>query len=220
MARRLLEQDCAEALPLWSDATETGLERVRFAILKLSGGSLESLTEALRLAQTDWRDALAAAGFADDPDAHLAWRPGQAASPAAAADAPSSAVVEARPVDVRWRFRKFLVHAAIGLATVAAHFVLTRLSSPESHPCCLVVLFPLSAWFAGWRFPGGAPGASLAVAAFSFLCFPREAGPTARTMTIAITVFLASSMFVCEVMAAAIRTAQVRKATGQTTHRA
>ena len=218
LARRLLEQDCAEALPLWSDTTETGLERVRFAILKLSGGSLKSLTEALRLAQTDWRDALAAAGFADDPDAHLAWRPGQAASqPAAAADAPSSAGVEARPVDVRWRFRKFLVHAAIGLATVAAHFVLTSLSRPESHPCCLVVLFPLSAWFASWRFPGGAPGASLAVAAVFLVSFPREAGPTAKTMTIAFGVCIAGSMLVCEVMAAVIRTAQLRKQAGETT---
>jgi hypothetical protein len=217
-ARSLLEKECAEDLPLWSDASGKGLERVRFAVLKLSGGSLESLVEALRLARADWRDALVAAGFADDPDAHLAWRPGQTASQlAAAAGAPGGAGAEARAVDVRWTFRKFLIHAAIGLATLAAVFVLAILSGPGSHPCCLVVLIPLSAWFASWRFPGGAPGASLAVAAFFFVCFPREAGPTARTLNTALSVVITGSMLVCELMAAVIRTAQLRKQAGETT---
>ena len=75
-ARCILEHECAEDLPLWCDTTGTGLERIRFAVLKLSGGSLDSLVEATCLAQTDWRDALVAAGFADDVDAHLAWSPG------------------------------------------------------------------------------------------------------------------------------------------------
>ena len=75
-ARWLLEHECAEDLPLWNNATATGLERIRFAVLKLSGSSLDSLIDAVSLAQIDWRDALVAAGFADDVNAHLAWHPG------------------------------------------------------------------------------------------------------------------------------------------------
>jgi len=75
-ARWLLEHECADELPLWWDVTSTGLERIRFAVLKLSEGSLDSLVEAVCLAQLDWRDALVAADFADDVDAHLAWHPG------------------------------------------------------------------------------------------------------------------------------------------------
>jgi hypothetical protein len=42
------------------------MERVRFAVLKLSGGDLEKLRKAIKLAQTDWRDLLMAAGFGHD----------------------------------------------------------------------------------------------------------------------------------------------------------
>jgi len=51
------------------------LERIRFAVLKLSGGSQFALLYALRCAQIDWRDVLAAAGFADSTTAHEAWAP-------------------------------------------------------------------------------------------------------------------------------------------------
>lgn len=75
-AARLLEVDCAENLP-WTDASPGGLERVRFAVIKLSRGELERLQEAIELAKTDWRDALVAAGFADDVNEHLRWYPGR-----------------------------------------------------------------------------------------------------------------------------------------------
>ena len=71
---RHLEEDCADNIG-WSDATPDGLERVRFAVLKLSAGDLEELISALVLAQTDWRDALVSAGFGYDPNAHVRWRP-------------------------------------------------------------------------------------------------------------------------------------------------
>jgi hypothetical protein len=48
---------------------------VRFAALKLSEGRLDRLEEAIKLAQTDWRDLLVAAGFAHDVEAHLNWLP-------------------------------------------------------------------------------------------------------------------------------------------------
>ena len=71
-ARELLESDCAENIAGWQMA---GLDRLRIAILKLSDGSMSRLVDALVLAQTDFRDALVSAGFADDPRAHERWWP-------------------------------------------------------------------------------------------------------------------------------------------------
>lgn len=51
------------------------LERIRFAALRVRKGSLLLLSEALTLAEVDWRDLLVAAGFAEDPTAHLRWSP-------------------------------------------------------------------------------------------------------------------------------------------------
>lgn len=59
----------------WDDSYDTLIARIRCGCLKLSGGTLEGLEEALKLARTDWRDLLVAAGFAEDESAHLAWRP-------------------------------------------------------------------------------------------------------------------------------------------------
>ncbi|MHC5063137.1 MAG: hypothetical protein ACYTG5_04080 [Planctomycetota bacterium] len=44
--------------------------------MKLSGGDITKLLDALELASIDWRDALVAAGFGDDPMAHEQWWPG------------------------------------------------------------------------------------------------------------------------------------------------
>jgi len=74
-AQRLLAQECGETLPLMSDATPQSLERVRFAVIRLSGGRLDRLRDALCLARRDWRDLLMAARFAEDVQAHLKWKP-------------------------------------------------------------------------------------------------------------------------------------------------
>ncbi len=74
-ATKLLVEDCAENIPLWRPATPEGLECIRFAALKISEGELEKLVDAIAEAQTDWRDVLVRAGFADDVDAHLRWTP-------------------------------------------------------------------------------------------------------------------------------------------------
>lgn len=71
----LLVTQCGDNLPLWHDKDPRGLERIRFAALKLSNGSLAELARAVEIAQTDWRDVLVAAGFGHDPRAHLAWFP-------------------------------------------------------------------------------------------------------------------------------------------------
>ena len=74
-AERMLSEGCAESLPLWSDSSPSGLERVRFAAIRLSGGDLSRLTEGIRLAHVDWRDLLVSAGFAEDVGAHKSWTP-------------------------------------------------------------------------------------------------------------------------------------------------
>lgn len=74
-AERLLETECGSNVPFMAEATSAGLDRIRFAAVKLSAGSLSSLREAIQLAQTDWRDLLVAAGFADDVHAHQKWHP-------------------------------------------------------------------------------------------------------------------------------------------------
>ncbi len=74
-AERLLVSECGANLPLIGDATPTGLERIRFAALRLSEGAVPRLRDAIALAQADWRDLLVAADFGDDVDAHLSWQP-------------------------------------------------------------------------------------------------------------------------------------------------
>ena len=69
--RGLLVKECGENIPMWKSA---GLERLRFAVLKLSGGKMEKLCIAVETAKVDFRDVLMAAGFGD-VDSHQAWMP-------------------------------------------------------------------------------------------------------------------------------------------------
>jgi hypothetical protein len=74
-AERLLASECAENLPLVRNPTPSGLERLRFAAIRLSGGSLPRLRDAIELAKTDWRDLLVASDFAHDVGAPERWQP-------------------------------------------------------------------------------------------------------------------------------------------------
>ena len=51
--------------------------RVQIAALKVSGGDLAKLKEAIAMGKEDWRDLLYTAGFANDTRKHLRWMPGQ-----------------------------------------------------------------------------------------------------------------------------------------------
>jgi hypothetical protein len=51
------------------------LERIRLAAVRLSGGRMAELEQAIELAQLDWRDLLVASGFADDAREHTRWTP-------------------------------------------------------------------------------------------------------------------------------------------------
>jgi len=74
-AEALLVEECGVNLPRYQHADSDALERVRFAALKLSEGTLNGLCDAIQLAQDDWRDLLVAADFADDIHAHKNWLP-------------------------------------------------------------------------------------------------------------------------------------------------
>jgi hypothetical protein len=68
-----LEGECGSDLPFMSEATSESVERIRFAVLKLSAGSPSKVAETVAVAKVDWRDVLAAAQFANDVQAHAAW---------------------------------------------------------------------------------------------------------------------------------------------------
>ena len=61
---RLLTEKCADNLPNCKDQDEYGLEDRRFQVLKLSGGNIDKLHDAIRMANEDWRDVMLAAGSA------------------------------------------------------------------------------------------------------------------------------------------------------------
>jgi hypothetical protein len=74
-ASTLISGQCGNNLPFCEKYDAFQLERIRFSVLKLSGGNIDKLKRAITLAQKDWRDILVAAGFANDPLAHKTWNP-------------------------------------------------------------------------------------------------------------------------------------------------
>jgi hypothetical protein len=71
----LLVEQCGNNLPFCENSTPQSLERIRFAALKLGGGDLLKLQQAIDLAKVDWRDLLMAAGFGHNARAHESWMP-------------------------------------------------------------------------------------------------------------------------------------------------
>jgi hypothetical protein len=74
-ASELLTNKCGSNLPFCDNCGPFDLERIRFATLKISAGSLDRLQQAVDLATQDWRDLLVAADFANDVNAHTRWIP-------------------------------------------------------------------------------------------------------------------------------------------------
>lgn len=72
---RLLENECGKNLPQCENELPTSLllRRIRFAALKVSGGDVGTLREAIALATPDWRDLLVTAGFANELDSADRW---------------------------------------------------------------------------------------------------------------------------------------------------
>ena len=72
-ARNLLREQCAMGLPLMHTAMPKDYDRIRLAVIKLSGGTIEGLERGIREAHIDWRDVLLGAGFGYDEVGHLNW---------------------------------------------------------------------------------------------------------------------------------------------------
>jgi hypothetical protein len=70
---RRLVAECGHDLPFAATLGSSGVERVQFAVLKISGSSLDRLRTAIARARSDRRDSLVDAGFAGDSTAHLRW---------------------------------------------------------------------------------------------------------------------------------------------------
>jgi len=68
-----LEDECGNNLPSCEKQDEVGMERIRFAAIKLSRGNIQKLLEAIDEARMDWRDLLMASDFGYDVDAHEQW---------------------------------------------------------------------------------------------------------------------------------------------------
>jgi hypothetical protein len=73
LVAELLLEECGNNLPGLEALDAAQIDRFRFAVLKISGGDLGKLDEALRLAKVDWRDLLMDAGFDEDVTAHEHW---------------------------------------------------------------------------------------------------------------------------------------------------
>ena len=65
--------ECGNNLPFLEKETPLGLERFRFAVLKVGTNDLDKIKRAVQIAKQDWRDLLVMAGFARSPEAHKAW---------------------------------------------------------------------------------------------------------------------------------------------------
>ena len=70
---QFLVSECGTNLPWFDKSDEISLERVRFAVLKVSKGNLDILLWEIQGAQKDWRNTLMGAGFAHDVTEHILW---------------------------------------------------------------------------------------------------------------------------------------------------
>lgn len=71
--QELLESECSKLALGCESWTDTQMERIWFAVLKLGSNNSQLFLEAVELARIDWRDLLISAGFGDDIQAHEKW---------------------------------------------------------------------------------------------------------------------------------------------------
>ena len=71
-----IQYECAQNLPFMDEATPEDLERIRFAVIKISDRNIDELVRAISLASVDWRDVLVEADFANDIAVHEKWADG------------------------------------------------------------------------------------------------------------------------------------------------
>ena len=74
--RDLLLTGCSTTLPGVRPGWLDLIERIQAGVLRRSGWDPAILAAQVRLARTDWRDLLMAAGFGEDLTAHARWLDG------------------------------------------------------------------------------------------------------------------------------------------------
>lgn len=68
-----LKTECAEDIPMWHENTPEGMERIRFAVLRLISRNPKNEELAFNHAKMDLRDLFIAAGFAESTTEHKQW---------------------------------------------------------------------------------------------------------------------------------------------------
>lgn len=72
-AKRALELNAGRTIPFCGNSSSAQLDRIRFAIIKLSEGCNQQLNNAIELAHNDWRKLLICADFGANPLEHDNW---------------------------------------------------------------------------------------------------------------------------------------------------
>ncbi|MCW8876033.1 MAG: hypothetical protein OQK51_03155 [Kangiellaceae bacterium] len=72
-AKHSIEQNAGKTIPFCGNSSPSQLDRIRFAIIKLSDGCPNQLDKAIQLAHSDWRDLLISAEFGANPHEHDGW---------------------------------------------------------------------------------------------------------------------------------------------------
>lgn len=117
---------------------------------------------------------------------------------------------------VLWRPLHCARNALFGVLLCAGYLVLNQtveaLLGTDGFSCLFALGFPLGAAVLGWRWPTGAPGASLAVVAVLVATFDPDAGPTARSLTLGFSFVLAVATLLAESLAAIRSQVRARRA--------
>lgn len=74
-AERILAHEVADNLYSCENKTPEEMERVRFAVIKMSEGVIERMKEWIEITKSDWNTLFVAAGFHEDYHAYKKWKP-------------------------------------------------------------------------------------------------------------------------------------------------
>jgi hypothetical protein len=69
----LLYRAVSGNIPFCSNSSPEDMERIRFAIIKMTKQSPLNLAVGIYMAQSDWRDLLMWAGFGNNSAEHMTW---------------------------------------------------------------------------------------------------------------------------------------------------
>jgi hypothetical protein len=71
--RKTLVTEVGKGIPFCEKETSAGMDRIRFAVIKLTAEDVKNFDNAVKEAKTDWRDLLMEAGFGYSIEEHNRW---------------------------------------------------------------------------------------------------------------------------------------------------